>query len=501
MENTLPRQFQSRIVTHESFEGRGFTSENSLARMRLTKPDTINPAITFLMGREDKRFPLTFLTEGQIGGRKKIGLNSIEYKFPVMGRLKQSDMLVSAEYDAADVDNIGKQGAPVYFIMKTNWIKMHHTIVSPNGVQCRVQGKGEKVAGGYRYLVRLIWRTGNEVIPVSELQTGVKWSMTGGASVAQSDSKGNESNVQAPGELKNQISILRKSYHIAGNISNKTVEFQFNTKAGKTSYWMPFEEYQHDIQFKQACEENLWESRYNRDANGNITTIDEETQLPIPMGAGIDDQIPNRDTYGFLTAKKLTQTVSDVLYGATDTGVMEIVLFTGSGGMEEFDEAIKRDNGGVWTMLQGSAADNFVSQNSSGLTFGNYFTKYKHIDGHIITVKHLPLLDFGGRAENSPRHPITGKPLSSYDMYFLDMSTYDGTKNIRLVHEEGRSLIRGVEQGMALIKGNSYGDYKGNGKDLQLATDQDRTSIHFMKTLGVAIFRNNHCFKLSCSLS
>ena len=66
---------------------------------------------------------------------------------------------------------------------------------------------------------------------------------------------------------------------------------------------MPFEEYQHDIQFKQACEENLWWSKYNRDANGVITTVDDETGLPIPMGAGINDQIPNSDTYGELTAK------------------------------------------------------------------------------------------------------------------------------------------------------------------------------------------------------
>lgn len=503
--NTLPRQFKSRIVMHESFEGKGFTDHNSLARMRLTKPDTINPSITFLMGREDKRFPLTFLTEGQKGGRKEIELNSIEYKFPVMGRLKQSDQVVRVENATSADSNIGSRGAPVLVVFKTNWIKMHHTIISPNGIQCRVQKKGEKIPGGYLYKLQLIWRDPSESIPFSELTSGTKWSMTGGASVSQSDSKGNESNVQAPGELKNQISILRKSYHIAGNISNKTVEFKLHGKGGnEQNYWMPFEEYQHDIQFKQACEENLWWSRYNRDVNGRITTIDEDTGLPIPMGAGIDDQIPNRDTFGFLTTKKISQTVSDVMYGATDTGMMDIVLFTGIGGMEEFDAAIKRDingNGSAWTVLQGNAADKFVTGSGRNLEFGAYFTQYRHVDGHVVTVKHLPLLDYGGRADNSPPHPVSGKPLSSYEMYFIDMSTYDGMKNIRMVHEKGRSLIRGVEQGMSLLKGNSYGDYKGNGKDLMLATDQDRTSIHFMKTLGVAMFRNNHCFKLSCDLS
>lgn len=505
---SLPRQNASRIITHESFNGRGFTDENSLARMRLTKPDTINPAITYLMGREDKRFPLTFLTEGQKGGRKSISVGSIEYKFPVMGRLKQSDQVVRVENINLDTDDeIGKGGTPVYVVFKTDWLKMHHTIYSPNGVACRIQRKGERVVGGFRYKLILIYRSSNEVIPASELRSGVKWSMTGGANVSASDSKGNESNTQAPGELKNQISILRKSYHFAGNVSNKTVEFQFNTKSGKTSYWMPFEEYQHDIQFKQACEENLWWSRYNRDENGNITTIDDETGLPIPMGAGVDDQIPNRDTYGELTAKKLSSTISSVMYGATDTGAMNIVLFTGIGGMEEFDNAIKRDIQGssssVWSVLQSGTTDKFVtgSPGSHNLSFGAYFSQYKHVDGHVVTVKHLNLLDFGGRADNSPPHPISGKPLSSYEMYFIDMSTYDGQNNVKLVHEEGRSLIRGIEQGMALYKGQNYGDYKGNSKNLQLATDQDRTSVHFMKTLGISMFRNTHCFKLSCDLS
>ncbi len=506
---TLVRQNPARIVTHESYEGRGFTDHNALARMRLTQPDTLDPTITYLMGREDKRFPLTFLTEGQKGGKRSIGVNDIEYKFPVMGRLKQSDALVRVEtVDPSTDTDIGQGGTPVYMVFKTNWMKLHHTIYSPNGVACRIQSKGERVNGGFRYETVLIYRDDSESIPGSELLSNVKWSMTGGAAVPASDSMGNESNVQAPGELKNQISILRKSYRIAGNVANKVVEFMLPKKGGgTTSYWMPFEEYQHDIQFKQACEEHLWWSRYNRTTDGVITTIDKDTGLPIPMGAGVDDQIPNKDTYGELTAKKLARTVSDVMYGATDTGAMNIVLFTGIGGMEEFDNAIKRDIQGnassVWSVVGSGTTDKFVtgSPGSRNLSFGAYFTQYQHVDGHTVTVKHLNLLDYGGRADNSPEHPITGKPLSSYEMYFLDMSQYDGKNNIQMVHEKGRMMIRGVEQGMSLLKGSNYGDYKGNDISLNLATEQDRSSVHYLKTLGISMYRNTHCFKLSCDLS
>lgn len=503
MSNTLSNQNSGRILVHEQFDDKGFTTNNSLAKMRLTKADMLNPVITHLMGAESKKFPLTFLTEGQKGGLRKNSIEDIEYSWAVMSRMKKSDTVVSHEFAVDDTPGIG--GTTFRVVFKSQWLKQQHTIHSPNGKQARIQGKPRKVSNGYEYTLTLIYRDKADYCPVSELTPNTRWAMVGGAAVSEAYSSGNESNKQAPGKVKNQISILRKSYEIGGNVSNRTVEFQFNINGKSTNYWMPFEEYQHEMEFKEACEEHLWWSTYNRDAQGNITTIDEETGFPIPIGAGINDQIPNQDTYGILTVQKLHNTVSDVLYGATDTGNMDIVLFTGVGGTREFDKAIKSDaNGsGGWRLLEGAAADKFITgtPGSHSLAYGAYFSTYRHIDGHTITVKQLPLLDYGGRADNSPKHPIDGLPLSSYEMYFVDMSTYDGERNVQMATQKGRSMIRGVEQGMTLLKGGSYGDYNGNAKDLRLATDQDKSAVHFLKTLGVAIRRNTHCFKLSCDLS
>ena len=87
MEATLPNQPAGRILIHEKFDGNGFTNNNSLAQMRLTKADQINPVITHLMGREDRKFPLTFLTEGQKGGMKRIEVEDVEYNWPVISRI------------------------------------------------------------------------------------------------------------------------------------------------------------------------------------------------------------------------------------------------------------------------------------------------------------------------------------------------------------------------------------------------------------------------------
>ena len=499
MITTFPGIKEAQIVKHETFDGTGFTNNNSLAKMRLSKSESLNPVITHLMGNENKKFPLTFLTEGQRGGIKTNSIEDIEYHWNVQGRMKKSDTIVSHEY--ANNAEPGLRGTILKVIFKSDWLKQQHTVHTPNGKQLRIIGKPIRVATGFEYSFQLIYRDLEDYCPVSEMQAGSRWVMVGGATVSESYSSGNESNKQAPGKVKNQISILRKSYEFGGNIKNRTVEFKFKTKSGSTNYWMPYEEYQHEMAFKEDCEEHLWWSTYNRDKHGNITTIDPETGFPIPIGGGVDDQIPNKDTYGRLTVSKLHNTVGDVLYGATDTGNMDVVLFTGVGGAREFDAAIKREANGAggWALLEGAAANKFVTGEGGGLKYGAYFTTYKHVDGHTITLKSLPLLDHGGRAENSPKHPESGLPLSSYEMYFLDMSTYDGERNIQMVNQKGRNLIRGIEQGMTLIKGNSYGDYNGNA--LALSTDQDKSSVHFMKTLGVCIRRNTHCFKLSCDLN
>lgn len=485
----------AQILYHDKFDSTGFTNENTLARAMLSRPDVINPVITHLAGREDKKFPLTFMTEGQKGGYKTIEVNDVQYEWGTMSRMKNSSKVYSTTYGAGDKPGLG--GTPFYVIFEDNWLKVQHTVMSTNGVQARVMERGKSVGSGrYMLTLELIGAGPSDYCPLSELVAGVSWGMVGGASVSESFSMGNESNVMTPGKMKNQISILRKSYKWGGNLANKTVEIQLPTDGGgSTSYWMPFEEWQHMMQWKQVCEEHYWYSKYNRNADGTITMIDYETGLPIPYGAGIIDQIPNKDTYSKLTYQKIKETVGDVMYGATDTGKMDVVLYTGKAGMEEFSEAMSNKASG-FTQIMG---DKFVKGEGRNLYLSGFFTAFEHIDGHVVTVKHLPLLDKGGAADIAPKHPITGRPMTSYEMYFLDQSIYEGTPNVQMVSQRGRSMKRGIIKGMAPTGMKADGsDFAGN--DI-ISTEKDENSVHFLSAKGVCIRRNTHCFKLSCNLS
>lgn len=484
----------AQILYHDTFDSKGFTNENSLQNALLTKPDQISPVITHLAGREDNRFPLTFMTEGQKGGYKTISVNDVQYEWNTFSRLKTSDEIVSTTYSGSDTPGIGN--GYFYITFRTNWLKNQHTVQSPNGISARIMNQPTRVGSNYTYALQLTGGDPTASVPLSELIAGTKWGMVGGASVSESLSMGNESNVQMPGKMKNQISILRKSYHLAGNVANRTVEVQFNIEGKTTSLWSDFETWQHMLNWKQSCEENYWYSEYNRLADGSIALIDEDSGLPIPMGAGIFNQIPNKDTYSVLTAKKIKNTVSDVMYGATDTGKMNVVLYTGEGGAEEFDSAMKDEASGFSLVASSDVGNKFVTgaPGSYDLVYGAYFTTYRHVDGHTITVKKINMFDHGGRAEIAPKHPVTGKSMESYRMVFLDQSMYDGEPNVLMMAQKGRGMVQGVVQGMAKMPGI---DFKGNA-NINLATEQDKSSWHVLSAKGVNIRRANHCFELSC---
>jgi len=462
----------------DTFNASAMTDENSLAAAMLTQPDVLSPVITHLSGQEDKRFPLSFLTEG-MGATKYI--NDVEYDYPVMGRLNKA-------VECTAQSGLGGNHTRIKLTFPERWFIRQYILEAPDGTQVRVMDDPIAVATGYEYSVQLVNPDG--VATASDALKN-KMFVQLYAPAAMSGSRGNESNWVAPSKMRNQISLIRKSYAYEGNMPDRVVNFEFNVGGRSTNLWYDFEEYQHMLRWKEETEYALWFSQYNRDTNG-IVHLKDDNGKPVLLGAGVLEQIPNVDSYSSLTANKLKSVVRDALYGASDAQDMNITLFTGIGGMEEFDSAMKNELA-AGAYIKNTDPGSFVSGSSSALVMGGFFTSYKHIDGHTITVRHLPLLDHGARALNSDRHPVTGLPMESYRMIFLDMSTYDGEKNVQYISRKGRELVRWAVAGASVPPG-----FAGNATR---ATDVDGSSVHFMKECGIAIRRATNCLHLECVAS
>jgi hypothetical protein len=411
-------------------------------------------------------------------------VEDVEYQFPVIGRTTKSCIATSL----VSGTGIGHTRFVMNFPEKL-FVKQY-IIENPDGVQARImEDPIEAATGGWNYTCELADPSSTAAIAAADV-AGRGWVQLF-APVAMSGSRGNESSWMAPSRMKNQISMIRKSYGYEGNLPNRTVNIEFNVNGKKTTLWYDFEEWQHMLKWNEEKENVLWYSKYNRDTTGVIHLKDENGKV-IPMGSGVLEQIPNVDQYGILTASKLKSVVRDVLYGASDSQSTNVILFTGLGGLEEFDNAMKNEVASG-SYIKNTDPSSFITGSGRSMTLGGFFTSYQHIDGHTITVRHLPLFDHGPKALNADKHPVTGLPLESYRMVFLDMSTYDGEANVKMVVQKGRELLRWAVAGATVPPG-----FSGNALR---ANDIDGATVHFMKSAGIAIRRATNCLHLTCNLS
>lgn len=176
---------------------------------------------------------------------------------------------------------------------------------------------------------------------------------------------------------------------------------------------------------------------------------------------------------------------------------MQITLFAGRGGLEDFDESMRGEakSEGFITPL----GDKMIGEEGGGLTYGKYFRKYKTIDGHTITAVHLPFLDKSPIAEldraNGNIHPRTGLPMCSHQLMFIDNSTYNGERNIRMVRMKGQSYLVGVLKGLTPIP-PSWGAVP----DRAIATEIDKSTYEVKMSRGLQVNRAEKMFILRCSL-
>lgn len=488
--------YKLREISRGKYEDRGYSNEESMAHLMLQKPAEINSVLTYTYGMDDDRFPLTFLTEGQ-GKIGTVDVKTVQWTWKTMGRLRTDDYVTY--FNTANVTP-GKGGALIEVHFATHWLIEQYGLTAPDGhSKVRIMRDCGPSEYGYKYLLQIKSPNPNAFIDPANFAKGKYWSMTA-PTISESYSKGNRSNTMGPGKMTSQLGFHRFTKEIAGNISNVIVEYEFKTKNGTTNRWINEEMRQFDVMNRIMLEEHLWESTYNRNENGEILMLDLDNNKPIPETAGMFEicRESNYDTYGeFLTLNKLERTIGDVFSKDTDTGTMEIVLYCGKGAIQDFDLAIRNDakSEGFVTPL----GDKMIGEVGGNLTYGKYFRQYKTPDGHLVTIKHLPMLETGTRAEAAKKngliHPRTGLPLTSHTICCVDSSVYEGQQNVRMVRQKGQEYKIGILKGLTDIP-PQWGVVPTNS----ISTTVDMSSYDIKMSKGLQVNNATKMFLMECSL-
>ena len=489
--------YKMRVLSQGKYEDRGYSNEESIAYLQLQKPVEINAFLTYNYGMDDDRFPLSFMTEGQ-GTSGTVDIATVQWTWSTMGRMKFTDFVTY--FNTANTKP-GLGGAEFEVHFSTHWFIEQYGLIAPDGkTQVRVQKDLGESAYGYGYILKLTSPNPNAFIDPEMLAKGKYWSMSA-PTVSESYSKGNRSNSMGPGKMTSPLEFQRYSKEIAGNLANVITEYEFKTKGGGTSkLWINEEMRQFHLNMRVMNEERLWMAEYNRNANGEVLLKDRDNGKPIPHTSGMLEicRESNYDTYGeYLPINKIKRTVGDVIDRDTDTGTMDIVLMGGKGFLEDFDESMKMDakENGFLTPL----GDKEIQGMGGNLEYGAYFRKYKTVDGHTITAKHCSFVDKGTIAEaakqNGMIHPRSGLPITSHQACFIDFSSYEGHRNVRMVRQKGQIYKAKVIEGMTDIPA-CWGLPNTN----HAATEVDMARYEVKSSLGLQVDNSNKMFLLKCVL-
>ena len=489
--------YKMRVLSQGKYEDRGYSNEESIAYLQLQKPVEINAFLTYNYGMDDDRFPLSFMTEGQ-GTSGTVDIATVQWTWSTMGRMKFTDFVTY--FNTANTKP-GLGGAEFEVHFSTHWFIEQYGLIAPDGkTQVRVQKDLGESSYGYGYILKLTSPNPNAFIDPEMLAKGKYWSMSA-PTVSESYSKGNRSNSMGPGKMSSQLEFQRYSKEIAGNLANVITEYEFKTKGGGTSkLWINEEMRQFHLNMRVMNEERLWMAEYNRNANGEVLLKDRDNGKPIPHTSGMLEicRESNYDTYGeYLPINKIKRTVGDVIDRDTDTGTMDIVLMGGKGFLEDFDESMKMDakENGFLTPL----GDKEIQGMGGNLEYGAYFRKYKTVDGHTITAKHCSFFDKGTIAEAAKQHgmihPRSGLPITSHQACFIDFSSYEGHRNVRMVRQKGQIYKAKVIEGMTDIPA-CWGLPNTN----HAATEVDMARYEVKSSLGLQVDNSNKMFLLKCVL-
>ena len=464
------------------------TDMNSLANALLSKPTELSPIITHLAGKDDKRFPLSFMTEG-VGNVKSI--DRLEYEYRVAThRLRMRPVARTM----TSTSNVGLGGASFELEFPDKHFVFPYVLVSQSGSQARIMKEPEQVAGGtaWKYTLQLVNPSTSATVAAADVTQGALWAQMY-APVGVDFSRGNASNWETPGKVRNKLTTVRKSYHMSGNAKDYVAEFALPTKGGSTTkLWMDYEEYLHMLDFKEECEMYYWYGQKTYDANGHTYMKDENGQ-PVVVGPGLLQQIVETDTYSTMTETKLKNIIGDLFYGMTDASKKQVTLYTGTGGAREFDEALKNHFSSSSNSWKVGGENRFITGSGRSLGLTGYFTSYEHVDGHVVNVVKLPLFDHGAVAQARAKHPVTGYSLESYRMVFVDQSNYDGQNNLQMIAKKGREMMRWCVAGSVVPRGFSGSDAR--------ASDVDGASVHMLKTAGIALKRFDTSLDITCVAS
>lgn len=452
----------------------GLVDENMLSNALVTQPHQVQTILSYIFGMYEGN-TLDFFTKGM---GKTMTIANREYEWPVMIQHDKAIEIQNSEWNGAAITSDstpGINGTPIKIWTKEKWFGPGAILAfDDRNYQVRVAGEPYQDGTEFVYTV-YVNGTPETYIDPTMFEAG-RMVNREGSSYEEGSEEADIVNYQTPFKLRNYLSILRQQHDITGSAHSSVMVISMkNPKTGEQSYlWSRYQEWQALRQWYTTIDRHTIYSQYNANNDGTVS-IKGTTGRPAYTGAGLLQQISasNRQTYTKLTADLLEEFLFDLSYNILNKDQRKFVALTGEMGMKEFDRVLK-EKASSYQLIDSV----FVTGKGQDLTLGGQFTTYKMLNGVELTLRHVPMYD--DTTYNRLTHPVSGKPLESYRMTFLDFGMYDGESNIKKVVRKDREMVMGHTRGLV-------GPQTGHGKNIGtlMSNAKDGYSVHFLTEQGI----------------
>jgi len=457
--------------------------ENMLTNALLTRPHEVSTVLSYIFGRFDKGNIIDFITNGM---GKTMTIEHRQYEWNVMiehdkaieiRSAKINNTAVNTASTSTDVPGINQQ--PIQLWLAEKWFGPG-AILEFDDKDFQVRVVGEPYQDGNEFVYTVVMADGQpeSFVCPTLLAAGKQVSRTGSAYEEYSE-EADIVNYQTPFKLRNHLTTMRMTYDITGSALSSVMVIAIRDPKTKQStfYWSAYQEWVALRQWYERVDRMTMYSKYNAKSDGTVS-LQGTNGRPVYIGAGLLQQIApaNKKTYTTLTLDTLDTFLSDLSYNILGQGERKFIALTGEMGMREFDRVL-RAKASSYSIISDNV---FVTGSGQNLTLGGQFTTYKGLNGIEITLRHFPIYD--NPVYSRKLHPISGKPLESYRMTFIDFGMRDGESNLRKVVRKDRELVM-------WHTGGSVAPGVGHSKSMNTlrSNAKDGYSVHFLSEQGIML--------------
>lgn len=479
-------RLQNKLVVKHMPWHANMTELNHLGAALIAKPDVFESKMTQLFtAQRYSENPLTAM----LAGKAEKTINASEWEWQMRGATARPLVVIeNVEPDANTTP--GKFKTTFKIKLDEDWYipgDVIHPGTSNKKYQVRIQSQPQRHGKGFIYEVRGMWDDAQMFLPVQYLKPGTQWAKLF-AQYEEAAEQSGSTQYSLPIMMRNRLSRFRKKYRVTGDAANEVLAVKIPDSNGKFhDSWIKYAEVEYWEQWYRELERGYWYSR-------STDTVLGANGRPIYSGPGVQEQLEDshQHMYSTLTAKLVEEYLMDIFYSRVKPGkARKIKGFTGEYGMIQFHRAIQD-----WATKKGfiQVVDQmFIDKTKSdyhenGLVAGYQYVKYRMANGAELELVHNPLYD--DREINFEIDPVTGYPMESQRITFLDFSGEGEGSNIQLVNKANsfkHVYIHGLQ--------SPYGPVQNKAA----AHSGDYYEMHVQKQCGVHIEDVGKCGELILS--